>query len=91
MLYSGSFDATVVKWGAIDGKLLSRYRGNFHQRLFHPSGRSKKLRSVVRWRGFVISAGEDWLIRGWDSSSESGYPDFVIRGHTFYVNVLFVN
>jgi WD40 repeat protein len=76
-LFTGSIDATVIRWDTISGNMLIQYRG-----------RNKKLRAVATWKTFVMSAGEDIEINIWDASVNSAEPLLNLVGHTQPINTL---
>lgn len=78
-LFSSSIDSTVIRWDTESGEALFRY-----------SGKNRKLRAVVAWKTFVISAGENLEINIWDASINSAEPFMVLVDHTRPINVLAV-
>lgn len=59
--------------------------------LFTYEGHNKKLRSVVSWKNFVISGGEDAKIRIWDVSFNSIDAYAVLVDHKLDVVCLYVH
>lgn len=78
-LFTGSIDTTVVRWDATSGNMLFQYKLQ-----------SKKLRSVVSWKYFVISAGADLEINVWDASINSAEPLIILISHREPINCLSV-
>lgn len=76
-IYSGADDATVVQMDLSSG-LSSHVYG----------GRNQKLRSVVAWKNYIISSGEDSKIRLWDSTLNSIAESYMLVGHERPVNCL---
>lgn len=78
-LFSGSYDNTLIKWDAVSGDILFLY-----------AGRNSFIKSVVSWKNFVISGGDNAEIRTWDASIDSINPFAVLdnnlaRIHTLYI------
>ncbi|KAI3661527.1 hypothetical protein MP638_007257, partial [Amoeboaphelidium occidentale] len=78
-LFTGSSDTTVIRWDASTGNATFIYdQGNF------------RIRSIVSWKKFIISAGEDAEIRKWDASIDSIYPFAVFDNNRTVINTLLV-
>ncbi|KAI3655801.1 hypothetical protein MP638_001221, partial [Amoeboaphelidium occidentale] len=78
-LFTGSTDTTVIRWNAVSGEQLLIY-----------AGRNSKLRSVVSWKNFIISGGEDGEIRMWDASIESIDPFAVVDNRGAIIACLYL-
>ncbi|KAI3660263.1 hypothetical protein MP638_005126, partial [Amoeboaphelidium occidentale] len=78
-LFTGSLDTTVFRWNSVSGELLFRY-----------TGRNSKIRSIVSWKNFIISGGEDSEIRMWDASTDSIDPSFVIDNNRSIITSLYL-
>jgi WD40 repeat protein len=77
-IFTGSMDTTVIRRDAISGNILFLY-----------SGRNSKIRSVVSWKGFIISGGEE-QIRMWDASTNSLHPLAVLDYNISTINVMYI-
>jgi WD40 repeat protein len=73
-LYSGSTDTNVFKWDVNSGS-----------RVFAYFGRNIRLRSVVLWKGFVISSGENPFFRVYDKAENNVSPVEIMSGHSFWI------
>lgn len=78
-LFTGSEDNTVVRWNLTDNTRYFTYKGN-----------SKILRGIVSWGKFIISGGDDAVIRMWDASVNSINPFASLYGHRVFVLSLHV-
>lgn len=78
-LFTGSLDTTVFRWNSVSGELLFRY-----------TGRNSKIRSVLSWKNFIISGGEDSEIRMWDASTDSIDPSVVIDNNRSIITSLYL-
>jgi WD40 repeat protein len=78
-LFTGSYDTTVIRWNVVSGDALFIY-----------SGRKSFIRGVVSWKNFLISGGDDAVIRIWDSSTEAIDPYAVIDNNHVRINSLFI-
>lgn len=78
-LFTGSLDSTVIKWDAASGDFLFLY-----------TGRYTKLRSIVSWRDFIITGGDDEEIRMWDASIDSIEPFAVFDNGVASINILYL-
>ncbi|KAI3662256.1 hypothetical protein MP638_001453 [Amoeboaphelidium occidentale] len=79
-LFSGSGDSVVIKWDTTTGQPVQTYRS-----------RDKRLLAVNLWKNFVISGGEDRVIRLWDASAESFEPFAVLTGHASAVSTMYLS
>lgn len=79
VLFSGSEDTVVIKRNISTGLPIFFYRG-----------RQRTLTSVVLWTNFVISGGDDALVRSWDLSFDSLESAFILEGHLNCVNSLII-
>jgi WD40 repeat protein len=78
-LFTGTSDATIIRWDASTGNVTFIYdQGNF------------RIRSIVSWKKYIISAGEDAEIRKWDASIDSIYPFAVFDNNRTVINTLLV-
>jgi WD40 repeat protein len=66
-LFSGSMDTNIISWNASTGELIRFY-----------VGRKTKLWSVVHWKNFVISSGDDATVKLWDNLIDSLEPFAVL-------------
>lgn len=80
MLYSGATDGVALKWN-----LTSYLPDHFF------AGRPLRLRSLAVWKNYIISGGDDTLIKLWDASINSVMPSTVIADHRGEVNCLSVS
>ncbi|KAI3655667.1 hypothetical protein MP638_004245, partial [Amoeboaphelidium occidentale] len=78
-LFTGSIDATIIRWDAVSEEILFRY-----------SGKNSKIRSVASWKNFIISGGDDEEIRMWDASIDSLDPFAVIDQIVSTINILYI-
>lgn len=76
-LFTGSSDTTAIGWDAVSGDILLLYLG-----------RNTKIRSVVSWKNFIISGGEDAEIRMWDVSVDSIDPFTVLNNSRSVITTL---
>jgi WD40 repeat protein len=68
-MYSGGFFGDIIKWNASSAQFVSRFKVP-----------SKRLRAMVIWRQFIISANELGVLTVWDSSVEAK-PLIIIKAH----------
>lgn len=78
-LFTGSYDTKVIRWNVVSGDALFIY-----------SGRKSFIQGVVSWKNFLISGGDDAVIRIWDSSTEAIDPYAVIDNNHVRINSLFI-
>lgn len=78
-LYSGSIDTTVIRWDL-----------NSSSRQFTYFGRNIKLRSLVLWKYFVVTGGDNLVIRIQDKSTTSVSPIEIISGHSTGIGCMIV-
>lgn len=78
-IFAGSVDTSIIKWNATTGDYSFIY-----------IGRIQKIFSITLWRSFIISGGEDSVIRLWDSTVNSVGASKTIFGHGNAVNVLLI-
>lgn len=78
-LFSGSDDTTVLQWNISSGLPMKSFRGI-----------NTKLRSVIVWKSFAVSGGDDSEIRIWDDSINSLEPVRVLLGHQSSITNLLV-
>lgn len=62
-LFTGSYDATVIRQNSITGNVLFSY-----------TGRKSVIWSIVSWKNYIFSGGDDAEIRMWDASIDSKDP-----------------
>lgn len=78
-LFTGSYDSRVAQWDTNTGSLLTA-----------SDGLNKKLRSLAVWKNYVISGGEDKMIRMWDGSIDSIYPFAAVDYGIYMIFSIFV-
>ncbi|KAI3660171.1 hypothetical protein MP638_002568 [Amoeboaphelidium occidentale] len=71
-VFSSSVDNTIIRWNTSTAEPLFFFKGY-----------SLKLRSMVIWRSFVITGGEDAQVSLWDKRQNSVSPSVILTGHTY--------
>lgn len=71
-VFSASVDNTIIRWNTSTAEPLFFYKGY-----------SLKLRSMVIWKSFVITGGEDAQVSLWDKRQNSVSPSVILTGHTY--------
>lgn len=77
--YSGSGDATAVRWNLTTGSAIFKYRSSI-----------SRTRNAVMWKSVVISGSEDAQIRLLDTSLNSMLPFATFIEHSAMITVLHV-
>lgn len=78
-LFTGSEDSSVIRWNLTESSRSFTYMGN-----------SKIQRGIVSWGKFIISGGDDGVIRMWDASVNSINPFASLYGHKVFTLSLHV-
>lgn len=78
-LFTGSLTGSVIKWNSSDfTPLLLQKRAN-------------SVRSIALWKNFLISGGDDTVIRVYDSRLSNHLPVVTLAGNQEYVICLYIH